>query len=192
MWTSIDRVEKSPYDRRPMTRSIGRIVAVLATVAAVAACLPAASAPGPRQMALEAERIQRIMPLLDELGVTQFTNEDGCAWLIYARGGFYEGGDSCQPGGARPFDALARADHARIVDALASNGAPTRRINGGRLGPDGRLLMARFVHSAHPFPDYWEYLYDPDDLEPKVEGGPMEVEYTRIDGDWWFQSSLDD
>jgi hypothetical protein len=143
-------------------------------------------------MAVEAGRVQEIVPLLEELAVTGFSAEDGCTWLIYRRGGFYDGGDSCQPGEAAPFDAVARADHARLLAAIAANGAPTRRMNDATFGPDGRLRTAWFVHSAHPWPDFWEYLYDPGDVTPKVDGGPLEAVYTRIDGAWWFRSSIDD
>jgi hypothetical protein len=127
-----------------------------------------------------------------QIGPEGFTAEDGCTWIIYARGGFFDGGESCQPGGAGPFDDIARADHARLLEAIEAAGAPTRRLLNATIGPDGRLSAALFLHSAHPFLSYWTYLYDPGNVEPKVDGGRLDVRHTRVNAGWWFVSSLDD
>ena len=166
--------------------------AALAATSLVAGCLGSPRPPDPAQMAAEAGRLEQVLPLLEELGVTGFTAEDGCAWVIYARGGFFDGGESCQPGGAGPFDDIARADHARLLEAIEAAGAPTRRLLNATIGSDGRLSAALFLHSAHPFPSYWTYLYDPGNVEPKVDGGRLEVRHTRVNAGWWFVSSLDD
>jgi hypothetical protein len=137
-------------------------------------------------------RLRQVVPLLEELEVTGFIAEDGCRWLLYERGQFFDGGESCQPDRAVAFDGVALADHARIVATIEASGAPTRRINQAHIGADGRLQGALFVHSAHPWPDYWGYVYDRGNREPKVDGGPLEVDYTRVDATWWFMSSLDD
>lgn len=176
-----------------MTRMIlAKTAAMLVATCLVIACMGSKPVPAPAEMAAEAERLKQVLPLLEDIGVTGFTAEDGCTWITYARGSFFDGGESCQPGGAGPFDDIARADHARVLDALEATRAPTRRMNGATIGPDGRLRTARFVHSAHPFPDFWEYLYDPGDVEPKVDGGRLEVRHTRVNAGWWFVSLLDD
>jgi len=166
--------------------------AALAATSLVAGCLGSARPPDPAQMAAETGRLDQVLPLLEELGVTRFTAEDGCTWIIYARGRFFDGGESCQPGGAGPFDDAARADHARLLEAIEAAGAPTRRMLNATIGSDGRLGTALFLHSAHPFPSYWTYLYDPGNVEPKVDGGRLEVKHTRVNAGWWFVSSLDD
>ena len=76
--------------------------------------------------------------------------------------------------------------------AIEAAGAPTRRLLDATIGPDGRLSSALFLHSAHPFPSYWTYLYDPGNEEPKVDGGRLELKHTRVNAGWWFVSSLDD
>jgi hypothetical protein len=166
--------------------------AALAATSLVAGCLGSPRPPDAAQMAVEAGRLDQVLPLLEELGVTRFTAEDGCTWIIYARGAFFDGGESCQPGGAGPFDDIAQADHARLLEAIAAAGAPTRRMLDATMRPDGRLGTALFAHSAHPFPSYWEYLYDPGNEQPKVDGGRLEVSHTRVNAGWWFVSSLDD
>ncbi len=166
-------------------------VAGLAAIFLVTACAGSKPLPGPAEMAAESGRLDQVVPLLGELGVTAFTAEGGCAWIIYARGGFFDGGEGCQPGDARPFDDVARVDHARVLDAIEAANAPSRRMSSA-IGPDGRLRTARFLHAAHPYPDYWEYVYDPDDVEPKVDGGPLEFRHIRLNAGWWFVSSLDD
>jgi hypothetical protein len=173
-------------------RFLAAVAAVLAGTSLVVGCLGGAPPPSSVEMAEETGRLQQVLPLLEKLGVTRFTAEDGCTWIIYARGAFFDGGGPCQPGGAGPFDDLARADHARLLEALDAAGAPTQRLLDATIGPDGRLATALFAHSAHPFPSSWAYLYDPADQQPKVDGGRLEVEHTRVSADWWFVSSLDD
>lgn len=158
----------------------------------VAGCTWSRPDPGPAQMAAEVARLEQVLPVLQELRVTSFTAEDGCSWLVYVRGAFFEGGDPCQPGTAIAFDAEARADHARIAQAIATSGAPTGRVLAATVDPRGRMLSVHFLHSAHPFPWQWEYLYDPGNIEAKLEGGALQTDYIRVDGAWWFRASLDD
>ena len=166
--------------------------AALAAASLVAGCLGGQVPPDPARMAAEVGRLDQVRPVIEELGVTGFTAEDGCSWIIYVRGRFFDGGEACQPGGAGSFDDIARADHARLLAAIEAAGAPTRRLLNATIGPDGRLSSALFLHSAHPFPSYWTYLYDPGNEEPKVDGGRLELKHTQVNAGWWFVSSLDD
>ena len=87
---------------------------------------------------------------------------------------------------------VAQLAHARLLEAIEAAGAPTRRMLDATIGADGRLSSALFLHSAHPFPNYGTYLYDPGKEEPKVDGGRLESQHTRVNAGWWFVSSLDD
>jgi hypothetical protein len=168
-----------------------RCVAALAAVVTLAGCV-APTAPSRAEMAADVAAMNQIIPILEELEVTGYIVEDGCRWIIYSRGGFVDGDDSCQPGNAVPFDDMARADHQRLTDAIEAAGAPTHRLNEATFEADGELRTAVFLHSAQPFPDQWEYIYDPGNVYPKEDGGPLEAVHTRVDASWWFLNHLDD
>jgi hypothetical protein len=143
-------------------------------------------------MATEVQAMEQIVPLLEELEVTGYIREDDCTWVTYARGGFFEGGEDCQPGNSVPFDDVARADYQRLTDAIEAAGAPIHRLNEATYEADGQLRTAVFLHSARPFPDQWEYIYDPGGELPKDDGGPLEAVHTQVDARWWFLNHLDD
>jgi hypothetical protein len=143
-------------------------------------------------MAADVRQIDDIVPLVEELRVTDFEASERCSNLAYQRGAFgHLEQDGCERDRTEAFDAIALADHTRLAQAIEATGVATERILSATYSVAGDLETAWFVLDDPSFPDFWEYLYDPSGLVPKpaVRG---QRDFTRIDDDWWFVLSPDD
>jgi hypothetical protein len=157
----------------------------------VVACGSGLIRPSHQRMAMDVLRLADVLPLVEELRVTDFENNARCRIVAYARGSFGDGDDGCERDGTVAFDAVALADHRRLSRAVEASGVAFDRILVATHRPGIGLETAYFVLNDAPFLDYWEYLYDPTGVVPKRDD-PGRREFTRIDDDWWFVWSPDD
>lgn len=163
------------------------LAAFLTTAACVGGGLPPAN-----QMAADVGRLDAVLPILEELRVTDFEASPFCRNLAYARGVYADlAQDGCARDGSIQFDEVAANDHARLVTAIDATTVATDRIRVATYAPDGDLETAWFALTEASITDNGDYLYDPTGVEPKVDVPDLQT-FTRIDGDWWFVWSLDD
>lgn len=147
----------------------------------------------PEQAAYVTSLRATVVPVIEELQVEYFMDAPGCANLTYRRGDFIDGDpEDCggSTGHAIQFDDVARADHARVVEALDRSRTPIERL-GGRF-TDGALGWAFFSSTrGAPFAASWELLHDPDDVQPEQATG--QVTYTAVPGQagWVFACCSD-
>jgi hypothetical protein len=157
--------------------------------ASIAAC-GAPQPPPPDQMAADVARLQAVVPLAEELRVTDFENLPYCRRVDYARGTFVvHAEDGCEL--TRPIDPVALADHSRLAEAIASTGVSIFRIRTVTYDPAGALESAWFAITDASVQDDWAYLYDRTGTVPKVDQ-PGRIDFTAIADGWWFVWSLDD
>ena len=155
----------------------------------VAGC--ASQQPSPQQMAAEVARLDALVPVLENLRVTDFENSVFCRNLAYARGAFGNlAEDGCEREGTGQFDEAALADHARVAQAIAATGVTTDRMQDVTYDAEGSLETARIRLVEASVAENWEYLYDPTGVAPKQNSDSQT--FTRIASDWWFVSSVDD
>ena len=69
---------------------------------------------------------------------------------------------------------------------MASTSPTAARANEGAEDSPERL---RYTSVGTPVD---RHLYDPANVQPKVDGGSLEVMHTRVSAGWWFVSELDD
>ncbi len=169
-----------------------RLLASALIAALAAAACAGGDLPQPNQMAADAGRLDALVPLLEELQVTDFEASPYCLNLGYARGAFgHLGQDGCARTGTIEFDAVALADHTRLAAALDATGVTTDRLRTATYAADGDLQTAWFALTDASTSDNGDYLYDPTGAEPKQDV-PDEQTFTRIDDAWWFVWSRDD
>jgi hypothetical protein len=150
--------------------------------------------PAPGTMAEEVASLQRhVMPVLRELRPTWYENESACDIIEYPRGTFSDDGTCGGRPGEKPFDAAARADFDRILDAVHRTGIPTRELMHATYAADGRVLTAGFLRSGGGIEWNYAYLYSPDQRPAEWESrlGPVTVTPIGTTG-WWFEKSPDD
>jgi len=148
--------------------------------------------PAPDRMATDVERLDAVIPVIAELRATDFEDSEQCRNLGYARGAFGDlAEEGCERDGTGQFDAVALADHARLAKAIDASGVAIDRMLVATYDVDGDIETARFEIEGRPLLDFWEYLYDPKDVEAKQDV-PGQRAYTRINDDWWFVLSPDD
>jgi hypothetical protein len=146
----------------------------------------------PSKLAADVAALDAVVPLLEELRVTDFEASPYCLNLAYVRGAFgHLAQDGCQRAGTVEFDALALDDHARLAAAIEASGIATDRLRVATYAPDGALETAWFMLTDASIEENGEYLYDPTDAEPKQDV-PNELTFTRINDAWWFVWSRDD
>lgn len=164
---------------------------MLTTVLLAAGCA-SGGLPPPNQMAADVGRLDAVLPILEELRVTDFEASPFCRNLAYARGVFADlAQDGCARDGAIGFDEVASNDQARVAAAIDATAVMTDRIRVATYAPDGDLETAWFALTDASITDNGDYLYDPTNVEPKVDVADLQT-FTRINGDWWFVWSLDD
>jgi hypothetical protein len=172
-----------------MLRPLRSIVAVAITALALAAC---GGPPAPEQMAAEVTGLGAVVPILEELQVTDFEASPFCRNLAYARGTFGDlSQDGCARDGSVDFDAAARDDHERLARAVEGSAGAADRIRLLTYDAEGRLSSAWFVLTEASTTEDLAYLYDPSG-EVAAQGASEQQAFTRIDGDWWFVRSYDD
>lgn len=139
-------------------------------------------------MTREVHRLEQAFPLFEELRLRGFRNQDWCKFLDYPRGAFTNDKETstCNLFDSPPkdFDDQAKADFARVEEALRQTGVRTDLVWWIEYDAGGRVTGAEFALDAGGF-TRWSYVLDRGNTEPKenLEG---ESVYTRINDDWWF------
>jgi hypothetical protein len=170
-------------------RSTLRLVPTIALLAALGLAACDSTPRPPEQPGAAVARLEAALPLIEQLGVTDFEDSPFCRNLGYQRGDFGHLGEAgCARPGTVEFDAVALEDHARVGGALEASGVPTLRVT-ATFGGDGRLATASFVLLDASTQVDWAYLHDPGDVIPKGAGG---AEFAGLGGGWWLVRSLDD
>ena len=135
--------------------------------------------------------LDAVVPVIEELGVTDFEASPYCRNLAYARGTFGDlAQDGCERTGTVQFDDQALADHARLAEAVAASAVSTDRIRDVRFDADGALMTAWFRLQDDSVEEDWAYLYDPAGIQAAADD--PDSDFTRIDAGWWFVRSRDD
>jgi hypothetical protein len=146
----------------------------------------------PGKLAADAAALDAVVPLLEELRVTDFEASPYCRNIAYLRGAFgHLDQDGCLRAGTVEFDEVALADHERLAAAIEASGVTTDRLREATYAPDGELETAWFMLTEASIEENGDYLYDPSGSEPKRDV-PGEQTFTRIDDAWWFVWSRDD
>ncbi len=149
--------------------------------------------PSPERMAEEVASLQAlVLPVLEELEPTWY--EDGpCDILEYPRGTFSVDGTCGGRPAEQPFDAAARADLDRILDAVEHSGVPTDELMSAEYAPDGTVESAGFLRSGGGIEWNFAYLYSPDERPAQWESSLGPITITPIaDTGWWFEKSPND
>jgi hypothetical protein len=143
--------------------------------------------PDADQKARDVSRLATAFPVLEELEIRGFRNQDWCRFLDDPRGQFTSNPESstCNlfTGGPDPFDEKAQTDFDRVSAALRDTGVAVQMVWWLDYDDAGAISYAQFVidHAAN---NSWTYVYDPDGEMPEdIEG---EEVYTRIDANWYF------
>ncbi|GIH28675.1 hypothetical protein Aph01nite_69850 [Acrocarpospora phusangensis] len=149
--------------------------------------------PSPETMAREVAGLQtHVLPVLKEIQPTWYEDAP-CQILEYPRGTFSDNGTCGGRPGERPFDAVARADLNRILDAVDRSGVPTNELINARYAPDGTVESAGFLRAENGWEWNYAYLYSPNEQPRTWESGLGPVTITPIGTtNWWFEKSPDD
>src|SRR5262245_21899051 len=170
-----------------MRLSVAAVPIALALV--VAGCVHAGR-PDADRMARDVEKLQSAFPVLEELGVRGFRNQDWCRFIDYPRGAFTnlpdgDNSDTCNlfDGKGLAFDNAAKADFERVRGTLDQTGVHGDWVLNVTYDGAGQLKGAEFAVQGDAF-DRWTYVYEPGGAVP--EDMPGEEEYTPINADWYF------
>lgn len=161
---------------------------ILAAVFLVPSGCINATQPDANKMSQEVQRLEQAFPVFEELRLRGVRDQDWCKFLDYPNGAFTNDSEAstCNlfDGHPKPFDDAARADFARVADALRKTGVRTYLVWWIEYDDAGRMQSAEFDLAAGGS-GRWSYIYDRGNTEPKedIEG---ESVYTRINDDWWF------
>jgi len=150
--------------------------------------------PSPETMAAEVAALERdVVPVLEELRPTWYESPGSCDILEYPRGTFSDDGVCGGRPGERRFDATARADLDRILDAVERSGVPTDELRSAAYAADGSLLTAGFWIPGGGIEWNYAYVYSPAvrPPEPQTSLGPVAVTPVGTTG-WWLEKSPND
>jgi hypothetical protein len=145
-------------------------------------------------MAAEVAALERdVVPVLEELRPTWYESPGSCDVLEYPRGTFSDDGTCGGRPGERRFDATARADLDRILDAVRRSGVPTDELRSAAYAADGSLVTAGFWIPGGGIEWNYAYVYSPAARppEPQTALGPVTVTPIGTTG-WWFEKSPND
>ena len=178
--------------------SIGRL-SVLALVAIVALVVFA------RELIVgdlpsEEEQLRQItnlettaLPIVEELRVEYYMDQEGCTILTYERGDFVDGEPDCGGTTSTPvrFDGVARADLERLRAALQASETPVERA-GGTFSDDGGRRIIWFSSSrGAPMGTVWYLEYDPGGAHSAGSQGIVTLDPIPGKADWWFACCAD-
>jgi hypothetical protein len=174
-----------------MTISIRRSWLLAASLGLLVGCGGMSKAPSPDEMAKDSAALQQVFPVLEELDVTGFRNQDWCRYLTYSRGKFVftdspDNADTCMfEGNGQPFDDAATRDFQAVSDALGKTDLTVQIADYIEFDAAGHVSTATFDLESAGFSGYWRYIYEPG--APLPEDMESELLSTRIDPDWYFQ-----
>ncbi len=158
------------------------IVSLLLIVVAVTGCAHVAE-PDAAGKARDAAALAEVLPVLEELGVTHWRDQDWCTDFVDRAGHFLRSDepDNCNPLGdaVSAFSDEATADFDRIRSALVASGVSVVEVY--RPSADPRTTI--FDLRAGAF-DRFSYVHDPG-YQPQ-ENLENEWVATPIDEDWYF------
>lgn len=151
-------------------------------------------APGPDLQAREVHELQtRVLPVVAALRTTWFQVGVGCDAISYSRGTFSQDGACAGRAGERRFDDVARADLARVVDALARSDVPTRTLRDAQYAPDGTLTHAVLPRAGGGVRWNFGYVYSPDGQPPEQQTALGRTVVTPVgDTGWWLEQEPND
>ena len=142
--------------------------------------------------AREVGRLASVVPLVDELGLRSYRDQDGCRSIEYKAGAFVNdlSGTTCDfidPLGA-PFTAQAQEDFERVRQSLAETGVDVFQMYtaDAYVDPEGatgsnRQIVFDLVERAV---GRWAYVYEPG----HERASPATDTYADIDQDWYFMA----
>jgi len=182
-------VVTSQYTGARRLRDMRLIVMALALALATAGCAHA-SVPGPDQQTQNAQRLEAVLPVLEDLRVDGFRSQDWCWFIDYPRGAFtndLKGATACNVFTTPPqaFDDTASTDFATVQRALGDSGVSTMMVWNVEYDGVGRIKAAQFELNAGAF-DRFSYLYSRD--IPASRDGYESIVFQQISDHWWFLS----
>jgi hypothetical protein len=141
--------------------------------------------------ARDVARLARVIPLIDQLGLRSYRNEDGCR-SIESPAGLYVSDlsgticDFIDPSGVA-FTAAAEQDFERIRQALAETGVGVFSVYTVDADPDNggggrRQVVFDLVERAV---GRWAYVYEPGHVP--APSAPSDT-YADIDENWYFMA----
>ena len=160
----------------------GTLVSLVLVAASVAACFHVAQ-PDAARKSRDGAALAELLPVLDELRVTNWRDQDWCTDFAYRGGHFLRSDDpdNCNPFGdaVAPFSDAASADFDAVRAALRASGVSVRAIYRPAAVP-GQTV---FNLIAGDF-DRFSYVHEPGFSPP--ENIENEWIATPIDRDWYF------
>ena len=162
-------------------------LAVVAGVLLAGCWLLPRPTPSAAEQIRAAAALRRVFPILEELRVTDYRNQDWCKNLAYARGWFSSNLESstCNLFNEVPigFDSEAQADFRRVARALRDSGVSVDTVGPVQYDSAGRVARAHFFFAEGGY-ESESYVFDPS--APLPEDSPGEATFTRIDQDWYL------
>ena len=159
-----------------------RTISLLLVTLFASGCVHATQ-PDADRRALDSTALAAVLPLIDELRVSEWRDDDWCRDLVYNGGHFMTSDqpDNCNPvdGPAKPFNTAAQAAFDRVAAALHDANVPVREIYRPPIDPGSTDFGLR----AGSF-DSFSYVHDPG--YPPQENVDNEWVATPIDRDWYF------
>ena len=142
--------------------------------------------------ARDVERLAKVVPLVDELGLRWYRDQDGCRSIEYKAGAFVSdaSGTDCDfidPLGVA-FTAKAQEDFERVRQSLTGTGVGVFQLYtaDAYVDPEGvassnRQIVFDLVERAV---GRWAYVYEPG----HERASPATDTYADIDQDWYFMA----
>jgi hypothetical protein len=176
-----------PPSRRTEAGGAGRIVSILLVAAlTLAGCLNTAE-PDANRQARDAAELAAVLPLIEDLGLTSYRNQDWCRNIAYSGGRFSDNleDETCRLFGLprRPFTPEAQDALRRVESALAETSVDVYSVSVWKpddAAPNGRT---EFDVVGGVF-DRWRYVHAPG--YRGLTNWPNEWVETAIDDDWYF------
>jgi hypothetical protein len=143
--------------------------------------------PDPARQARDTQALRAVLPVLEELRVTDYSNVDGCQSISSSTGEWSNPPEGCYYYGPPPasFAPEDREAFDRVKGALDGSGVWVDSLSSVKIDTGGKLRSVQFNLSSGPFSEtISSYVYDPGYSLP--ESSPYGATYRAIDSDWYF------